>query len=309
LEKLDPNLGVSDVFKFLSDYNIFFNIKDGTGIFGDKKTLFSFFEKTIMSSKREEEIEFLQKNIQELNSLIEKQKKKIIDAYLNFFTEKDLLRELIATYLEYKKVQKQRLPSVKLKRQYDDLFNDLTEKVGERMMEDVQLILNDCEELATWELELESIGGRKQITSPEETKKIEEEKKTKDLVMMAVPKRESDSSNKLGKLVKKALVKIERYEKIHLYREHDDHFRLLRDLRNIQRDLTVYQLLFDTDEEKIERINYQLEQTKEKLSNVLEKEEIENICQAQEELTDLEIQDGILEAKVVVLFNRTTYSY
>lgn len=97
----------------------------------------------------------LESEIERLTNLIKEQKDKIIKAYTHFFQEKELLQQLITAHLEYKKAQEQKLPSVKLKKQKEKIYNELEEIVGEELMEEVEIILKDCEKLIHYETELQ----------------------------------------------------------------------------------------------------------------------------------------------------------
>ncbi|CAH1756323.1 10668_t:CDS:2 [Entrophospora sp. SA101] len=69
------------------------------------------------------------KRTEKLINLIKQQKEKIVQAYLHFAPEKELLRELI-------------------------IENELTNKLDEKQMEEIELILSDCDELVRTELEV-----------------------------------------------------------------------------------------------------------------------------------------------------------
>ncbi|CAJ0748979.1 12489_t:CDS:2 [Entrophospora sp. SA101] len=113
----------------------------------------------LIKKLREEsnKIKSLEQEVERLINLIKQQKEKIIDAYLHFFAEKELLKELITDYLEYKKSQKQKLDNVfKLRRQYNKVYDRLADKIGEEKMIEVEDILNNCEELIHYEVELQA---------------------------------------------------------------------------------------------------------------------------------------------------------
>lgn len=98
----------------------------------------------------------LEEEILTLTKLIKQQKEKIVKAYLHFAPEKELLKEVIIAYLEYTKARKKGELSVKLRKNFENLRNELEEKAGEEFAEEIEIILNDCESLVTLELELES---------------------------------------------------------------------------------------------------------------------------------------------------------
>jgi len=111
-------------------------------------------------------INFLEQRVQELIDLIEKQKGKITDAYLHFCQEekllknKNLLKELITMHLEITGFRKKNTPIEDYRQQLQtyntvrlQLFNELNDL---DLVEEVEKILKDCEDLVTWELELEA---------------------------------------------------------------------------------------------------------------------------------------------------------
>ena len=106
-------------------------------------------------AEQETKINYLETRVQELTNLIKIQKEKIIQDFLNILPEKELVQQLITTYLEFKKVEKQRLSSRKLERECNRIKDDLEEKLGEEFVEKIQFILTDCEMLVNYELELE----------------------------------------------------------------------------------------------------------------------------------------------------------
>lgn len=95
----------------------------------------------------------LENEVERLTNLIKEQKDKIITAYTHFFSEKQLLQQLITAHLAYKKVQEGK---IKLRKQRESLYNELTEKVSEELMEKVEFILEDCEQLIHYEKELQA---------------------------------------------------------------------------------------------------------------------------------------------------------
>jgi len=98
---------------------------------------------------QEQQINYLELRVQELTNLIKQQKEKIVNSYLCFSSEKELLKELIKAYLELIRAKKQKLPSLKLKKQNQRIEDELIEKLGEEFVEKIQPILTDCEDLVT----------------------------------------------------------------------------------------------------------------------------------------------------------------
>ncbi|CAI2192787.1 13037_t:CDS:2, partial [Funneliformis geosporum] len=89
--------------------------------------------------------------IQELVNLIKVQKIKLFDIFKRLFPKQkevsELLKNLIIVHLEYIEVSKLKLPSVKLRRQRDGLRDELENKLGDDLVEEIQSVLDDCEEL------------------------------------------------------------------------------------------------------------------------------------------------------------------
>ncbi|CAJ0844786.1 3782_t:CDS:2 [Entrophospora sp. SA101] len=92
-------------------------------------------------AEKEQQINYLELRVQELTNLIKTQKQKIIQDFLNILPEKELIQQLITTYLEFKKAEKQKLPSLKLKKQNQRIEDELIEKLGEEFVENLQPIL------------------------------------------------------------------------------------------------------------------------------------------------------------------------
>lgn len=104
-------------------------------------------EQNQLFAEKEQEINYLEIRVQELTQLIKNQKEKIIQDFLNVLPEKELIQQLITTYLEFKKAEKQGKPSRKLERECNKIKDKLEDKLGEEFVEKMQLILSDCEEL------------------------------------------------------------------------------------------------------------------------------------------------------------------
>lgn len=133
------------------------------------------------------EINSLKREVENLTSLVQQQKEKIVNGYLKFFdeeelsmekliniyknpltkqeknskqnsrsTSQELLRDLISFYLDFtrdKKVNNEN--AYKLGKKCNKVSQELEDRVGEEKMLEVQFILNDCERLVGLELELE----------------------------------------------------------------------------------------------------------------------------------------------------------
>ncbi|CAJ0885547.1 6556_t:CDS:10 [Entrophospora sp. SA101] len=123
--------------------------------------------------EQEKQINYLELRVQELTQLIKQQKQKIIQDFLNVLPEKELIQQLITTCLEFKKAEKQKLPSRKLKKECQRIEDELEEKLGEEFVEKIQFILSDCERLKgkTFLIE-EQKQTLKQITDDKEEKEL-----------------------------------------------------------------------------------------------------------------------------------------
>ncbi|CAG8657614.1 7843_t:CDS:1, partial [Scutellospora calospora] len=104
-----------------------------------------------------QETSFLDIQIQELTNLIKKLKEKIVNAYIYFAPEKELLQKLIIAHLEFTKAKKQGVDSIiKYRKQFNKLYEEIEIRLNSKLIQDVEIILNDCEEVVTHELELET---------------------------------------------------------------------------------------------------------------------------------------------------------
>jgi hypothetical protein len=99
-------------------------------------------------------LEEKEKEIQKLIKLIKEQKEKIIDAYLHFFTEKKLLRELIEEHLKLTRFKEQGISSCdydekceELEENCKEIRNKLRNKLPKETMNEVRIILKNCEKL------------------------------------------------------------------------------------------------------------------------------------------------------------------
>src|ERR1043165_5064758 len=143
-------------------------------VLGGLFTLFSFSRSYAHSyikkqMKREVEklnsdtqIKSLEEQIEGLKTLIKKQKEKIIQAFLHFAPEQDLLQELITTHLEFAELKKQESNSPNYDEQcgeYEAKCQRIKDKLRRRLpqedMNEIRHILDDCEELVAYERELE----------------------------------------------------------------------------------------------------------------------------------------------------------
>jgi len=104
-------------------------------------------EKQVLFEEQETKINYLELRVQELTNLIKTQKQKIIQDFLNVLPEKELVQQLITTYLEFKKAEKQGSLSRKLKKECNKIEDRLEEKLGEDFVDKLQPILSDCEKL------------------------------------------------------------------------------------------------------------------------------------------------------------------
>ena len=118
--------------------------------------LISFLQKDQIISKKEEKISLLSFRIQELTNLIKQQKDKVVNAYLYFAEEKELLQQLITVHLEYIRAKQRKISAFKFRKQRDKIYDELEERLSEEQMEKVEFIFQDCEELVRTELELEN---------------------------------------------------------------------------------------------------------------------------------------------------------
>jgi len=121
------------------------------------------------STKREQEIDYLEKRIESLN-IIKDQKDKNIKSFLNLSLEKDLTQELIFTYLKLTRYKKQELDSIDYDErvdEYEDICRDikkqLRSKLNKETMNNIQVILNDCEQLVEQEIELKELLNKKHL--------------------------------------------------------------------------------------------------------------------------------------------------
>ncbi|CAG8560774.1 6109_t:CDS:2, partial [Paraglomus occultum] len=92
-------------------------------------------------------IESLEDDILRLTNLTNEQKKKIVDAYLKFAPEKELLKTLIIVCLEYNKAKKKRLPVKELRQEFEKLRDELENKAELELESEIikrKLLLNDA---------------------------------------------------------------------------------------------------------------------------------------------------------------------
>ena len=107
--------------------------------------------------EKEAKIDYLEFRVWELTELSKKQQEEVKNYLSRFGSEEELLKKLIKVHLEFTKIRKQKQPVIKLKRQKDEIYKELEEKLNnEEMMEKVEVILTNCESLVEQELEIEN---------------------------------------------------------------------------------------------------------------------------------------------------------
>ncbi|WNE40080.1 MAG: Serine/threonine-protein kinase PknD [Mycoplasmataceae bacterium] len=114
-------------------------------------------------TEQEKEINYLENRISELVNLIKSQKQRIIEDFLDILSEKELIQELITNHLELKKGESKKLPTRKLKKECQRIEDELEDRLGEEFVEKLQPILNDCEKIVIWEVELEERLAQKAL--------------------------------------------------------------------------------------------------------------------------------------------------
>lgn len=97
--------------------------------------------------------------IEKLFIVVENQKNKIFEDYHSFSIEKELLRELIISHVEYSTANQQGLSCVKLRKEKQKLCDELEKKLGEDMMEKVEKIFYNCDKLVNSGLKLKKKYG------------------------------------------------------------------------------------------------------------------------------------------------------
>jgi len=75
--------------------------------------------------------------------------------------EKELVQQLIMAHFEFKKIEKQEQPSRQYRNKFNKLYYQLVDKLDESMMNEIDIILKDCEKLIDEELELEEKLSKK----------------------------------------------------------------------------------------------------------------------------------------------------
>ncbi|CAJ0834746.1 2267_t:CDS:10 [Entrophospora sp. SA101] len=112
---------------------------------------------------QEKQINYLEIRVQELVNLIKNQKEKIALAYTHFCSEKETLQKLIKLNLEFTQFKERETnspnydeKSEEYEEQINELKKQLRSKLTKENMNEVRLIIKDCEELVSWELELEA---------------------------------------------------------------------------------------------------------------------------------------------------------
>ncbi|CAJ0912271.1 9070_t:CDS:2 [Entrophospora sp. SA101] len=134
-------------------------------------------EKQVLFEEQETKINYLELRVQELTNLIKTQKQKIIQDFLNVLPEKELIQQLITTYLEFKKAEKQGSPSRKLKKECNKIEDVLEERQGEDFVDKLQPILKEQKQTLkqiTYNKEEKAIVEKHEKTSQEQNKNYQE---------------------------------------------------------------------------------------------------------------------------------------
>ncbi|CAG8460961.1 16956_t:CDS:2 [Gigaspora margarita] len=144
LERLDvSNTDIENGLKYLS--NTIQDLKCSTRERPESK------KQQLLFTEQAENIKYLEIRVQELTKLIKIQKRKLFDVFTRLLPEKkeelELMKNLIIVHLEYVKISKKRLLSVQLRRQRDKIRDELENKLGDDLVEEIQRVLDDCEEL------------------------------------------------------------------------------------------------------------------------------------------------------------------
>ncbi|CAG8776967.1 6488_t:CDS:2, partial [Gigaspora margarita] len=101
--------------------------------FGDPNYEDNFEDKLVKELIEENaKIESLEDEIIRLDNLTKQQRKKIVEAYLKFAPEKELLKTLIISCLEYNEAKKKRLPVVELRNQFEKFQLELESEIIRR---------------------------------------------------------------------------------------------------------------------------------------------------------------------------------
>jgi hypothetical protein len=136
--------------------NVFFNVAIGH-FEGNLQGLMSCLQiNKVLFEEKEKQINLLELQIQELTNLIKKQKERIVNAYLYFPPEKELLQELIKTYLKFTKLKSKKIYPNEHDNQYEEyeekyrnIKKKLRKKLNKEEKNEMERILSYCEELAT----------------------------------------------------------------------------------------------------------------------------------------------------------------
>ncbi|WP_147409607.1 protein kinase [endosymbiont GvMRE of Glomus versiforme] len=120
-----------------------------------------FSEKNDIFEEQAKEINYLEARVKELTNLIKQRKEKIVGIFTRLLPDKEkeikLIQNLVIIHLEFIKAKKQRSPStIEFRKQRDKLRSELEELLGNSLVGEIEFALDDCEELVSWELELES---------------------------------------------------------------------------------------------------------------------------------------------------------
>ncbi|WNE40480.1 MAG: hypothetical protein GBAus27B_000547 [Mycoplasmataceae bacterium] len=152
LNKINPDLNINDLME-----KVFFNSK--TGAFeGDLQGINYLLNvgKPLLENK--------EKEINTLINIIQSQKKKIVEAYLHFAPEKELLQKTIEVYLEYIKSKlskgEDNEETIELWKQKRKIQSKLEDKITKpSLIMKIEDMLRDCDKLAENELELKNKHG------------------------------------------------------------------------------------------------------------------------------------------------------
>ncbi|KLL02702.1 MAG: hypothetical protein MRECE_51c006 [Mycoplasmataceae bacterium CE_OT135] len=154
-QEINPN---ADINEFLRIINVpFFKIFDGSY---NSRILEDDLNgiRRMFASKDEKRTSELLAEIQKLTQMTEKLKEKEAAARQHFSSEKELLQKLIKLFdINFKLIEakKKRMPVSDHRKQFNKIREELAKKLGEELMEEVEIVLTDHEELINAKLELE----------------------------------------------------------------------------------------------------------------------------------------------------------
>lgn len=146
-------------------------------------------KKLALFEEQRTEVKYLEIRVQELINLVKDQKERITSSFSQFFPEKEFIQNLVAAHLEFTKAKKQSSPSIKsYRKKFNNLYEELEDKLDEKKMQELEIILNYCEELITWELELEAELDRQEAMLLEGQKQMNKEVTRQELILERVNK-------------------------------------------------------------------------------------------------------------------------